>query len=175
LKHWLLWFAAGIVSLLGGLFALANPLAATLAADLIAGWAFIITGGLVLISAFRDRGWGGSIMAIIAGILIILLGVNLTGHPLAGVLSLTIIAAIMLFVMGLSRIVLAFSSGLGPTRWVLVVSGALSLVLALMIFNNFPQSAALVLGVFLGIELLSNGVSMIVVALGRRPGGEVAA
>lgn len=37
MKHWLLWLVAGVISLLGGLFALANPLAATLTAELLAG------------------------------------------------------------------------------------------------------------------------------------------
>jgi uncharacterized membrane protein HdeD (DUF308 family) len=38
MKHWILWLVAGLVSLLGGIMALANPLAASLTAELLAGW-----------------------------------------------------------------------------------------------------------------------------------------
>jgi uncharacterized membrane protein HdeD (DUF308 family) len=38
----------------------------------------------------------------------------------------------------------------------------------MMIFSNFPQSAAVVLGVFLAIELISNGVALIAIVLARK-------
>jgi len=37
-----------------------------------------------------------------------------------------------------------------------------------MIFTNFPWSSGGVLGIFLAVELISNGVSLIFVALDRR-------
>ena len=64
MRNWGLWLAAGIISLLGGIFALANPLAATLTATLLAAWAFIVVGILTIASAFADQGWGGRIAAI---------------------------------------------------------------------------------------------------------------
>jgi len=38
MKHWILWLVAGVVSLLGCIMALANPLAVSLTAELLAGW-----------------------------------------------------------------------------------------------------------------------------------------
>jgi uncharacterized membrane protein HdeD (DUF308 family) len=37
MKHWIFWLIDGVVSLLGGFTALANPLAASLTAELLAG------------------------------------------------------------------------------------------------------------------------------------------
>ena len=102
MRNWGLWLAAGIISLLGGIFALANPLAATLTATLLAAWAFIVVGILTIASAFADQGWGGRIAAILLGILMVLLGVNLAGDPLAGTLSLTMATAILLVVLVLT-------------------------------------------------------------------------
>ncbi len=174
MKHWFWWMLAGIISLIGGFLALANPLAATLTAELLAGWMFIVVGIMTIISGFGDQGWGGRILTIIMGVLILFLGFNLVGHPLAGMVSLTFVIAIVLVVMGIVRLLLAFSSELAPLRWVLIISGVLSLVLGAMILSNFPKSAALVLGIYLAVELISNGISLIVLALARKSQGEVA-
>ena len=44
-------------------------------------------------------------------------------------------------------------------------SGLISIVLGVMVLSNFPQSATVVLGILLGIELLSNGISAIALAI----------
>lgn len=168
MKNWFLWMVAGLISLAGGIFALANPLAATLTAELLAGWMFVVVGIMTMFSAFGDQGWGGRILSLLIGLIILILGINLVSHPLAGAVSLTLVVAIGLVVVGVLRILLAFRSDLAPLRWVLILSGAVSLVLGAMIMSNFPQSAALVLGIYLAIELISNGVSLIMLSLMRK-------
>ena len=174
MKNWFLWMIAGLISLFGGFFALANPLAATLTAELLAGWMFAAVGIMTMISAFGDQGWGGRILSILIGLIILMLGVNLIAHPLAGMVSLTLLVAIGLVVMGVLRILLALRSEFAQLRWVLILSGAVSLLLGAMIMSNFPQSAALVLGVYLAVELISNGISLIVLSLARKSDPEVA-
>lgn len=168
MKYWFLWMLAGIISLVGGFFALANPLAATITAELLAGWMFIIVGILTAFSAFGDQGWGARIVAILLGILLVVLGINLVSNPLAGSVSLTFAVAILLLVAGVFRLLMAFSSEAEGLRWVLVLSGAISLLLGIMILSNFPWSATVVLGIFLAVELISNGISLIVLSLTRK-------
>ena len=174
MRNWFLWMIAGVISLFGGFFALANPLAATLTAELLAGWMFVAVGVMTMVSAFGDQGWGGRILSILIGLIILILGIDLIANPLAGVVSLTLVVAIGLIVMGVLRILLAFRSDFAQLRWVLILSGAISLQLGAMIMSNFPQSAALVLGVYLAVELISNGVSLIVLSLARKSEPEVA-
>jgi len=177
MDHWVLWLFAGILSLLGGLFALANPLAATLTAELLTGWMFILVGLLTLVSAFSDQGWGARVLTILLGFLILLLGINLVSHPLRGVISLTLVVGVLLLTAGVFRLGLAFAAAQGQLRLVMILSGAVSIILGVMIFANFPLSAVVVLGTFLAIELISNGLSLIVLSLARRSasgaGGDV--
>ncbi len=168
MQHWILWLLAGIISLAGGVMALANPLAASLTVELLAGWSFVLAGIIALVSAFGDQGWGVRIFSLLLGLLILLIGINLIAHPLRGLLSLTFVVAAFMMIAGVVRFALAFSAELRAFRWILILSGALSIILAAMIFSNFPQSAAVVLGIYLGIELISNGVSMITISLARR-------
>jgi uncharacterized membrane protein HdeD (DUF308 family) len=168
MKYWFLWLIVGVLSVIAGILAFANPFAATLTAELLAGYMFTAIGILTLVSAFQDQGWGARIWALLLGVLITVFGFNLVAHPLEGVLRLTLIVATLMMVMGLFRIAIAFSSVAEGARGFLIVAGLISIALSIMIFSNFPWSSAVVLGTFLAIELISNGISMIFVALDRR-------
>lgn len=171
-KHWFLWLIVGIVSILAGILALANPFAATLTAELLAGYMFLLIGVLTLFSAFQDQGWGARILALVLGMLITVFGFNLVTKPLEGIVQLTLIVAILMMVMGITRVVMAFTPMASGTRGLLILAGLVSIVLSIMIFTNFPYASVVVLGLFLAIELISNGVSMIFLALDRRAPGQ---
>lgn len=169
LKSSWVWLALlAVISLVGGVLALFNPFAATLAATLMAGWAFAILGVIQLVQAFQVRGWGGFVWSLLFGVLTLVVGISLIFNPLAGMVSLTLLVAVMFLIMGAIKLMYGFSlrpvSGWG---WVLA-SGILSLALGIMILADFPYSATAVLGILLGIELLSNGVLFLLVALGLR-------
>ncbi|WP_323038328.1 HdeD family acid-resistance protein [Gemmobacter sp.] len=170
MAHWIWWLFAGALSLAGGILALANPLAATLTATMLAGWTFVLVGILTLLSAFSDQGWGSRILVIVIGGLLLLSGINLIAEPLAGSMTLTVAVAILLMAVGVFRIILGLRVQFSQLRWAMILSGALSILLSIMIFSDFPQSALVVLGVFLAIELISNGVSLIVLAMARKAG-----
>ena len=157
----ILWIILGVISILAGVLALANPLSATLAAEQLAGWGFLIVGVLEIYLAFRAEGWGARIWAILVALAFILLGIALLGNPLEGIVTLTIIAGILFMATGIFRVVMSFSLRGTGAFWLVLVSGLLAIGLAVMIFGNFPASVVTLLGVLLAIELISNGVSMI--------------
>ena len=169
LKTSWIWLAVlGAISLVGGIFALANPLPATFAAVLLAGWTFLLFGVLQVIQAFRVRGWPGFLWSLLLGVLTVAVGISLLKNPIAGAVSLTVLVAVLFLVLGVVKVFYGFS--LRPVSgWVLaVLSGVLSVVLGFMILSNFPYAAASVLGILLAIELLSNGVFLLMVAFGLR-------
>lgn len=165
-----IWTVIGILSILAGVFALANPLAATLTANYLAAWGFLIVGALQIYAAFKAVGWRARLWAILLAVSFIIVGLMLMGEPLAGIVSLTIVVGILFMVTGIARIIIAFSLPRGGGFWLVLISGALAVVLAFMIFSDFPQSAAVMLGVMLAVELISNGVAMI--TLGAFRGGD---
>jgi membrane protein HdeD len=168
MNYWFLWMVVGILSIIAGIVAFANPFAATLTAELLVGYMFLALGILTILAAFQDQGFGARIRALLLGALITIFGFNLVTKPLEGVVQLTLIVALLMMVMGIFRIVIAFTPMAASARGLLIVAGLLSIVLSIMIFTNFPWSSVVVLGIFLAIELISNGVSMIFVALDRR-------
>lgn len=163
------WMAAfAVISLIGGVLALLNPLAATLTATLMAGWAFTFLGALQVIQSFQIKGWGGFIWALLFGLLTLAVGLSLIFDPLAGMISLTILVAVLFLVTGIVKIMLSFSlRPLTGWGWVLL-SGIVSLVLGIMILADILSAATQVLGILLGIELISNGVLFLFTAIGLR-------
>ena len=172
MKGWIWWFISGLLSLLGGLFALANPLAATLTAELLTGYLFIAVGAMMLVSIFSDTKWGSRILSLLLGLALLLLGFSLVSDPLKGIVSLTIVVAVMMLIAGVFRIILAFGASDSGARVILILAGLVSLVLGAMILLNFPWSAAVVLGILLAVELISNGISLIVVSLAAKSENE---
>ena len=163
------WLVAiGIISLIGGMLCFANPFAATLTVDYIAGFMFILVGVGQIIQAFSVRGWGGFLWTLGVGVLAVLVGAVLVGKPLLGAAYLTIMVAVLLLFLGGSKI--AFSFSMRPqTGWFWVtLSGIFSIILAVLIFSNFPWSAVAVLGIFLGVELTFNGVMLLMTGLALR-------
>ena len=162
---WLI--AIGIISLIGGFLCFANPFAATLTVDYIAGFMFMLVGISQIVQAFSHRD-SGFLWTLGVGILGVIVGVMLVGNPMAGIVSLTVLVGVLLVFLGGAKI--AYSISMRPASgwvWVLV-SGIFSIILAVLIFSNFPWAAAAVLGLFLGVELTFNGIALILTGFALR-------
>lgn len=161
------WTLIGVLSILGGLMALYNPAVASLTAEMLTGWIFLLAGILQAFVAFRAEGGANRIWVLLGGLLAVAIGVMLLGNPLKGLVALTLIVATLFLVSGLVKLIAAWPLRQTNLFWFLLVSGAVSVLLALMILANFPASAASVLGILLAVELLSNGVALITLAQRR--------
>jgi uncharacterized membrane protein HdeD (DUF308 family) len=171
MSGWILLFALGVVSIIAGILALLNPFPASLAAVTLAGWAFLIIGAIQIFEAFRAQGWGGKLWTLLLGVVAVLVGINLLGRPLAGLITLTLVLGVMFIVSGLFKFIVGWRIHRSDFKFAVLISGAASLIVGLIIISNFPVSAAASLGILLGIELISNGVSAITLALSRKAGG----
>ena len=167
-KSWIWMAVFAVISLVGGVLALLNPFAATLAATLMAGWAFALLGALQIVQSFQVQGWGGFIWALLFGVLTLFVGGSLIFNPLAGMVSLTLLVAVLFLATGVVKVLYSFS--LRPVTgwgWVLL-SGLVSVALGIIIIADFQWAVGSILGILLGIELISNGVLFLFVALGLR-------
>ncbi|SDJ00934.1 HdeD family acid-resistance protein [Aliiruegeria lutimaris] len=160
----ILWFLMALIAIAGGVFALANPIAASVAATVIAGWMFLLIGIVQVVAGFRAEGTGAKIWNILLGLLAVVLGIMILGEPLKSMVALTTVVAAMFVATGISKIILSFSLQDRGFFWMVLISGIASLVLGLMIFANFPASAVSSLGILLGINLIFDGTSALAMA-----------
>ncbi|AKI00792.1 hypothetical protein IMCC20628_02088 [Hoeflea sp. IMCC20628] len=163
------WMAVlAVLCIVGGFMALLNPFGATILAVVLAGWIFLMQGVIQVVHAFRVRDWPGFMWSLGLGVLSLIVGFVLVADPLAGSVPLTLLVAVLFLLTGVAKTMLAFA--LKPASgWVWVLaSGLISVVLGVMILAGLPSSATTILGLLLGIELVSNGVLFLFVALGLR-------
>ncbi len=164
---WLLAF--GLLMALGGIVALLNPLAASITATAIAAAAFAVAGVLQIWMGLAGLdGTGSRAGSVILGLLFLLFAVSVVFNPLGGVISLTLLMGLFFFVLGLVRLWLGYR--LRPRRgwtWI-VAAGVVSVLLGLVILAAVPQGALGILGIILGVELLSSGATAVAAALVAR-------
>jgi len=163
------WIVAlGIIYVVAGLVALGSVLLATVATVFVVGIMMLIAGVAEVINAFQIKTWGKFLLWLLLGVLYILAGFVTFENPLLAAALLTLVLGFSLVVSGIMRIVLAFSMKEGaPWIWV-ALSGAITLLLGLVILAHWPVSGLYILGLFLGIDLVLAGASWISVGFGLR-------
>ncbi|WP_020559881.1 HdeD family acid-resistance protein [Thiofilum flexile] len=167
-SSWYWYVIAGIVLLIGGFMGIARPMLASLTVEVMTAIFFIVGGILQAIQLFRANRSSSFIWSLLLGVLFIILGIALLKNPLAGLVSLTIVAGSLIGASGIVKIIYAFQ--LRPLAgWVwMLISGMISLLLAIMIFTNIAVSAAITLGILLSVELISSGIWMLLIGFGFR-------
>lgn len=165
------WFLGlGVLITLIGLAAIAYPVAATLVTVEMVGVFLLIAAGVQFVTAVQARRWGGFVPHLLCGLLSLFLGVLLVESPGLGAAGYTLMLAVFFFASGLFRVVTAAANRYSGWGWTLL-SGLVTLVLGVMIWRSFPESALWVIGTFVGIDLAFLGVSWVMLGLAARSVG----
>ena len=170
------WYIAfGVLLLLGGIAAVARPLHAGLAVAFVVGWVLIINGIMAGAHALLARGAGGFVWRVLMSLLYIIGGIIVLRNPVEGLVALTIVLGVVLFVGGVSKLLLAMALTGIPGVGLLIVSGIVSIVLAILIWMKLPEASELMVGMLIGLDFIMSGVSLLVFGTGtRKLGGAIA-
>jgi uncharacterized membrane protein HdeD (DUF308 family) len=140
---------------------------ATLGTVVAFGILAMVGGGAEIVGSFWARQWGGLVLKLLAGVLYIVVGMLMLAHPIGAAAGLTLMIAAALMVSGLLRIIVAVMHRFSGWPWV-VLNGVITLVLGVMIWRQWPESALWVIGLFLGIDLVFSGWTWVMLALAVR-------
>ncbi|MGH9394388.1 MAG: HdeD family acid-resistance protein, partial [Terriglobales bacterium] len=166
-RHWGWLLGLGIILIVLGIVAVSDVVLTTLASMLVIGWLLAIGGAVQVVHAFRTRGWTGMLAQAMAGILYLVAGLLLLTHPLAGAVALTLVAAFFLYLVGLLRI-----SAVAALRWAgwgwTLTAGIIDLGLATLVVMHWPATALWVIGLFVAIEMLIGGISLLMLGVAQR-------
>ncbi len=157
-----------VLMIVAGILAIASPLAAGVAVNLVVAWLLVFSGCAHLVFAWYERGAGGVLWELLVGVLYIFIGVYLLTHPLAGLMSLTIALAIYLFLEAILEFAMGFTLRPLPGSGWLLLDGVVTLILAVMIWRTWPINTPWIIGTLVGISMLFSGTSRLMLSLAAR-------
>lgn len=163
--HWRLFLFEGIFFILFGFAAIIVPQVFSVVIVIFLGW-LIAFGGIIHVSRalfFREMPGFGLWLGL--GLLQLVVGFLLIVDPIAGVLTLTLMMTLFFAVEGSIKIYLALMMRPLPHSNYVLLSGITALVMALIILVFWNETAQWLLGLFLGINMIVLGGSMVKMSL----------
>ena len=151
----------GVILIILGMLSMLAPGLTGLSVALFVGFLVLFGGTVRVVWAFRAGSLGRGILTFVIGVLTLIAGLMLVTDPLLASGFLTIMLAVYLIVDGIAEISAGNQrrpeSGSG---W-LIFGGAISILLGIMIWTQYPLSGAFAIGILLGIKLFMVGLIMV--------------
>lgn len=163
------WFLfLGILLIFVGWVAIGEAFFMTVFSMRILGWLMIFSGAAGAIHACaKERGWGGFFFDLLTGILYVVGGFLVLSNPRATAVVFTLLIAFVLIFEGLFRIIAAIGVRAPNWGWT-VLHGFISLALGIMIWQRWPLAGLWVIGLFVGISLIFNGWSLVMLSVAAK-------
>ena len=156
------WLITGaVLSLVVGFLALSSPILFSFLIVRLLGVFALVSGVISLMIAIFGKDvaprWLNAVFALVR----IVAGLALLYCIPSGLRVLTLVFAVFLIVEGLLGIFGAFKIR-AQKGWIfLLLNGAVTLVLGLMVYAHWPTGSVWILGFFFGISLLCHGFALL--------------
>lgn len=159
LCSWCLW-VGGALALLGGL-SIAAPWAVSTLLAWVIGFALLAAGVAQLGMAAATYTWRGFWLALVCGALALVAGTAMIAIPGVGIHALVTFLGIIILFEAAAKLTAAFSLPRSyPWGWVLA-DGLVTALLGGLLFTASAAQAGVFLGVIVGINLLTSGVTLL--------------
>lgn len=166
-KHWGWFLALGVLLVLLGIGVAGSAFYATIFSTFILG-VFLLSAGIIqIVQAFLARKWSGLFLSLLLGALYLITGFLCVTKPAAAAISITLWIAALCLIAGLFRMIAALLLRFDQWGWVFF-NGAVTFVLGMIIYSDWPISGLWVIGTFVGLDLILSGWTWIVLSLTAR-------
>jgi len=168
--NWKLFLFQGVVTVILGILAVAAPAWASVAVDIYVGWLFLLSGLVGVVAMFSAGNFSSFLWTFVTALLSIAVGAMLLWQPAEGAVSLTMVLTAFLIFEGVFQTVASFSyRDVIPGSWGwMLASGLSDLLLAGIIIWAWPNSAVWTLGLIVGVNLITSGAAVTMMAIAGR-------
>lgn len=147
--------------------ALSSYVMVTLFSMIFLSWLMIFAGVAEAVHAFWKKEWGGLFLNLLVGVLYIVVGFMVLTNPTASAMTLTLIMAIFFILDGIFRIIIAVTMHYPRWGWMLL-NGIVTLILGIIIWQQWQQLGLRIIGLFIGIDLIFSGWAWVMLSLAAR-------
>ncbi len=160
-KRYSLWYLVqGVLLVVAGVLAVIYPVVSSVAVVVLLGWLLIISGalqGIILIGAGHvPHFW----LQLISVILALLVGFLFLRDPAQGLLTVTLLLIVFFMIEGISKVVFALTIKPFPNWGWVLASGIVGMLLSAILWASLPVTALWLIGLLLGIQLISVGAAI---------------
>ncbi|WP_246717335.1 HdeD family acid-resistance protein [Oricola nitratireducens] len=159
-RHSFWYLAQGVLMMLAGVVALLFPVFSSVAVILALGWLLIFSGILQAISLIGASNVPHFWLQLISVALSVIVGFLFLTSPGEGLVALTLLLIVFFIVGGMAKIVFALTIRPFPNWGWILGSGIVGLLLGVILFAQMPVSAAWLLGLLVGIQLVTEGAAL---------------
>lgn len=164
-----------ILLILFGFLAIGLPFVTSWGVLVVVAWLIVISGIVQFIHAFQSHGVGSIIWKLIVAALYVAFGGYLLAHPVLGIAALTLALVFFLVAEGISDIIAWFQSRSAPGAIWVLVDGAVTLIVGLLIWMHWPASSLWVIGTLVGVSMVMTGFSRLMLGRAARSAAHSAA
>ena len=159
--HLYLGLGIGLVAL--GTLAILFAYTATLFSIIYLAGFFLAIGAFEVVQAFKMHFWSKFFLHAILAALYLFVGGFMLWNPMLNAITLTLFLAFFFALSGFLRIIFALAHDLPHRGWI-IFNGIISIVLGFLIWQQWPASGLWVIGLFVGINAIFTGWSLIILA-----------
>lgn len=160
-KRYSLWYLVeGVLLVVAGVLAIIYPVISSAAVIVLLGWLLIASGVLQGLSLIGARQVPHFWLQLISVILAILIGFLFLRDPTQGLMTLALLLIIFFMMEGISKVVFALTIRPFPNWGWVLASGLVGILLALILWASLPVTAVWLIGVLLGVNLISIGAAI---------------
>lgn len=153
----------GLFMLIAGFLAVAAPFAAGLSVAMVVGVLLLVSGITQILLVFRAGSFGEGFLLVLLGVLSVIAGGYMVSQPVAALATLTLFLAAYFIASGILEAIAALGARPANGWGVLLFGGIVSILLGVMIWQQFPLSGAWAVGVLVGVKLILAGWALIAI------------
>lgn len=156
--------AEGILFELIGVAAIVFPLLASIALEQLLGALCVLAGVFALGNNIMHRNSQHRVSGIFSGLVLVVLGICMLIFVRESLKLLAVFVAVAFAVEGILQILSGFSRRGSLKLWpMLLLNGVVSLILAALIFFQWPESSHWIIGLLFGINLMFAGATLMAI------------
>ena len=124
------------------------------------GWILIISGVLQGFGLIGSRHVPYFWLDVISAMLAVIVGLMLLRQPDAGLMAFSVLLIVYFMVEGVAKVIFALSIRPFPNWGWILASGVVGILLSVYLWANIATASVLLLGVLMGVLLISEGAAL---------------